>query len=334
MTEENRKTCFVIAPIDEPGTETRERSDLVLEHIIRPAVEQRGFDAVRADDMENPGIITSQVIQQVLNADLVVADLTERNPNVFYELAIRHAIRKPFIQLVREGERIPFDISVTRTIFVDHTNLASAAEARRKIDAQIQSLESDPQNLDSPISTAIDLQRLRQSEIPQERSLAELLAVMSEVRTELSNISGYLNTADDSASRRQFHFINEVLSRKLDEAVAAMQSSRRGYPPVVQRSIPTIASEIGGTHGFLIMLSLFRDNAPWLYEVGREAYRMVSEGNQEGAKQTLQELTTLVRISRRALPESVAPAIEGLVEIIESLQSENNSPFDEDSLPF
>lgn len=118
------KNCFVIAPIGELDSDTRKRSDQILKHIIKPAVSSCGYKAIRADEIDKPGIITSQVIQRVVNDPLVIADLTERNPNVFYELAIRHAIRKPLVQLIQKGERIPFDVAGTRTIQVDHTDLA------------------------------------------------------------------------------------------------------------------------------------------------------------------------------------------------------------------
>ena len=84
MTDEGNKMCFVIAPIGEPDSDTRKRSDQILRHIVRPAVESKGYTAVRADEISEPGIITSQVIQHVVDDPLVVADLTERNPNVFY----------------------------------------------------------------------------------------------------------------------------------------------------------------------------------------------------------------------------------------------------------
>jgi len=56
------KTCFVIAPIGEPDSETRKRSDQVLKHIISPAIKERGYAATRADEISEPGIITTQVI--------------------------------------------------------------------------------------------------------------------------------------------------------------------------------------------------------------------------------------------------------------------------------
>lgn len=93
MTDE--KSCFVISPIGEPDSDTRKRADQILKHVVKPAVAECGYTAVRADEIDKPGIITSQVIQRVVTDPLVIADLTERNPNVFYELAIRHALRKP-----------------------------------------------------------------------------------------------------------------------------------------------------------------------------------------------------------------------------------------------
>lgn len=130
---EKKKKCFVIAPIGEEKSETRKRSDQVLRHIISPAAEKCGYDTVRADEIDRPGIITSQVIQRVVDDDLVVADLTDSNPNVFYELAIRHALGKPLVQIIKKGENIPFDVAGTRTISVDHKDLDNAEAAKEDI---------------------------------------------------------------------------------------------------------------------------------------------------------------------------------------------------------
>src|ERR1039457_4939766 len=114
------RTCFVICPIGEDGSAPRSRSDLVMRLIIRPAAEACGFkpdNIRRADDIPKPGIITSQVIEQLRNADLVVADLTDHNPNVFYELAVRHVVRKQLILLIERGQSIPFDVAPNRVIY-------------------------------------------------------------------------------------------------------------------------------------------------------------------------------------------------------------------------
>ena len=160
------KKCFVISPIGEPESETRKRSDQILKHVISPPLLECGYTATRADQISEPGMITSQVIQHIVDDELVVADLTDRNPNVFYELAIRHAIRKPLVQLIKRGEQIPFDVAGTRTIYVDHHDLDNVEEAKKEIIAQVRSLEKDPAKLETPISVSLDLQLLKQSDNP------------------------------------------------------------------------------------------------------------------------------------------------------------------------
>ena len=155
MADNSEKICFVIAPIDKPGSDIRKRSDQVLEHIIRPVVESCGYKAVRADEIAEPGIITNQIIRHVVDDPLVIADLTGQNPNVFYELAIRHATRKPLVQIINKVEDIPFDVGSMRTIQVDHQNLDSVEEAKAEIQSQIQYLEANPSSLENPISIAL-----------------------------------------------------------------------------------------------------------------------------------------------------------------------------------
>jgi hypothetical protein len=177
------KLCFVIAPIGEPDSEIRKRSDVVLKHIIHPAVSIKSYKAIRADQISEPGIITTQIIQHIIEDPLVMADLTGKNPNVFYELAIRHALRKPYIQLIQKGERIPFDIAAIRTIEVDHKDLESVDSAKSEIIKQIDTMERNECDIDSPISVAVDLEMLRQSGNPEQRQLVDVLAAVGELRS-------------------------------------------------------------------------------------------------------------------------------------------------------
>ena len=183
--------CFVIAPIGEPESETRKRSDQVLSHLIRPALDQCGYSCLRADQIAEVGMITSQVIHHVVHDALVVADLSERNPNVFYELAIRHAIQRPFVQIAAKGERIPFDVTGVRTLFVDHHDLDSVAQARTDLVRQVQSLETDSR-IETPISVAEDLQALRQSSDPSKRSLADVIVALEALRDHICRLQRQL----------------------------------------------------------------------------------------------------------------------------------------------
>jgi hypothetical protein len=173
--------CFVIAPIGSDGSAIRERSDQIFNHVITPVAKECGFKAIRADKISEPGLITTQVINHVLNDAVVVADLTDNNANVFYELAVRHAIRKPYVQIIKKGERLPFDVAGLRTIEIDHTNLDSVASAKEEIAKQIRFTTADQAKIESPISVAIDFERLRKSGDPEKRQLADIMTGMTEL---------------------------------------------------------------------------------------------------------------------------------------------------------
>ncbi len=181
-----KQVCFVISPIGESDSETRKRADQILKHVIQPAVRECGFEATRADQIGEAGMITTQVIQHIIDDPLVVADLTGQNPNVFYELALRHAFRRPYVQLIQRGERIPFDVATIRTIEVDHKDLDCVQSAKEEIVRQVKAMQAKGSEVDSPISVAVDLDVLRQSGSPEQRQLADVTAAVTELRASMA----------------------------------------------------------------------------------------------------------------------------------------------------
>ena len=115
--------CFYITPIGAEDSEFRKHSDLFLENIIIPAIQGFNLKVVRADQIDKPGTITNQIIEYILKSKLVIADLSFHNPNVFYELALRHTCRLPTVQIIRKADFIPFDLSHSRTIQIDTTDI-------------------------------------------------------------------------------------------------------------------------------------------------------------------------------------------------------------------
>jgi hypothetical protein len=152
--------CFFIAPIGDEGSEVRDRSDGIMEYIVAPAAHEVGLTTVRADKIAKPGQITRQIIEHVLRARAAVVDLTGANPNVYYEMAIRHAARLPTVLIAQVGEPLPFDIAQERTIFFDATRLRSAAKCRDEITEQLRNALADDYEADSPITASIDLSRI------------------------------------------------------------------------------------------------------------------------------------------------------------------------------
>lgn len=152
MPTEN-KSCFIITPIGPDDSIIRRQADGVIDAVIEPVLVNLGYEVTVAHRMSEGGSITRQVIQNVINSELVVANLTGLNPNVMYELAIRHAIRKPLVQICEKDTNLPFDISEQRTIF--YTNdMKGTVELKTSFEAMVASAIEDDK-IDNPIYRAI-----------------------------------------------------------------------------------------------------------------------------------------------------------------------------------
>jgi nucleoside 2-deoxyribosyltransferase len=143
------RTCFVITPIGDDSSPTRRAIDGLVDAAIEPTLKDLGFRIEVAHRLSKAGSITNQVIELLLSADLVVANLTDLNPNVMYELAVRHAVRKPVVILADQATNLPFDVADERTIF--YTNdMAGVPELARKLRAIAAAAVEDEQP-DNPI---------------------------------------------------------------------------------------------------------------------------------------------------------------------------------------
>ena len=153
---EDMKKCFVICPIGEEGSETRINSDKLLKHIISPVCEMCGFKADRVDQQNDASSITQNIVDSLENADLVIADISGHNPNVFYEMGYRARTKKPMIHLRKKGENIPFDVNAIRTFDYDLTDLDSVEEIKERLKKTIESftysdsIEAPTEDIPSP----------------------------------------------------------------------------------------------------------------------------------------------------------------------------------------
>jgi len=185
------RECFVICPIGSPGSDTRLHADRVKEFIIVPAASKMGFNVVRSDDISETGVITNQIIRYLLDAPFVIADLTGRNPNVFYELALRHAAGKPFAHLISKNETIPFDIAHARAIDYDCNNPQSVKEARTRLESVMQSaLDNKP--FESPVTVAAHLREFFKTSHDQAELVAHIVRQYDDISITVADIKNIL----------------------------------------------------------------------------------------------------------------------------------------------
>ena len=106
------KHCFVIMPYSTTGDKhTTKYWDRFFSNFIKPAVENLGYTCKRSS--ADPGNIMKAIVSELVNSDLVLAVLTDYNPNVLYELGTRHSLKHGTIMMLETGQHIPFDISST-----------------------------------------------------------------------------------------------------------------------------------------------------------------------------------------------------------------------------
>jgi len=123
------RTCFIVGPIGKRGSRERAHADALFNKIIKPAFAsiRKSFHVVRADHISTPGMIDSQIITHLIEARLVIADLTTRNLNAFYELGVRHMVQKPVIHIYKRGEKIPADVSLFRAVEISYSSAVAIA---------------------------------------------------------------------------------------------------------------------------------------------------------------------------------------------------------------
>ena len=143
----NKDKCFIITPIGDDTDPIRRHIEGIIDAALRPALEDK-YDLVVAHRISEPGSITKQIITEIYSAKLVVANLTNRNPNVMYELALRHSLGKPVIMIAEKGTPLPSDIAMERTIFYQN-DARGVIELRESIAAAEKEIDYD--KTESPI---------------------------------------------------------------------------------------------------------------------------------------------------------------------------------------
>jgi hypothetical protein len=132
-------SCFVMQPFAAPHGDYYEK-------IFKPAIDKTGLQSVRADaDIFGTGKIIEQVWRGINAAKVLVAELTTRNPNVFYELGLAHALQKPVVLVSSNEADVPFDLHHIRVIYYDVNDPFWGAKLIEKVAENILSALKNPE---------------------------------------------------------------------------------------------------------------------------------------------------------------------------------------------
>jgi hypothetical protein len=229
-TKPAQKSCFVIGQIGDPDTEIRQKADDFLKYVVRqcPAIEP--YRVVRADDIGQPGRITTQIMRAIVEADLIIADVTGENPNVYYEMALCHGLGKPTIVCAEQGTRLPFDTRDNRTIMY-HLHSRLAEKARQELGAQITAINREGFKPDNPIAESNAVFELKSA---GKADQAGVLEVLEKIMSRLSAIENRQNpetyepTSFNIGKAGRKRLFDPVPSPPLSAALEALSEAAAG----------------------------------------------------------------------------------------------------------
>lgn len=106
--------AFVVMQFSSPYNE-------LYEDVIKKVCKEFDLTVIRADETYGPGLILADIIKQLNESRLIIAEISQSNPNVFYEVGYAHALNKPTILIAEKMTKLPFDVSPFRTLFYENT---------------------------------------------------------------------------------------------------------------------------------------------------------------------------------------------------------------------
>lgn len=192
--DKKKKQCFIITPIGADNSDIRRHLDGIIDECIYPVFENE-YDIIVAHKLSKPGSITNQIVEYIYNSDVIIANLTDLNPNVMYELAFAHSLRKNVIHIMENnGKLLPFDLVTERTIF--YTNdFQGAIDLKKRLQAVLDIIINNPdEKIDNPIYNTLEKLGIEKRIIDSiEPDGSEKVDALNYIIERLNDIEGKIN---------------------------------------------------------------------------------------------------------------------------------------------
>ena len=200
---DKQSTCFIIMPFGD-------WFDRYYENIYIPAIESVGLTPRRADDLYRPSAIVNDIWSLTKSAKVILADLSGKNPNVFYELGLAHAVAKPAILVAESIDDIPFDLRALRVIIYNKNEHDWGDILRGKIETAIKEVLASP--LDSVLPTFL---KVKEATSPKTVTQAEKDLISLKQDMDLIKLALQLEERPASRSRSSSYPLNRTEAMKL-----------------------------------------------------------------------------------------------------------------------
>lgn len=203
-TVDSKPICFVLMPIADAVDYDPGHFGRVYEHLLKPAILAAGYTPVRADDTVKTDYIVVGIIQKIVESAMVVCDFSSRNPNVMYELGVRHAFNKPVVLVKdRKTEKI-FDIQGLRYAEYDETLRIDAVN--KDISKITSAILETAAGGSEAMNSIVQLAGIKTAEVPKGRTIS------ADTQLILSTLSGFEKRLVEMERRDDLFPVTQTLS--------------------------------------------------------------------------------------------------------------------------
>ncbi len=206
-----KKTCFIITPIGEEKSDIRRHIEGIIDSVVDPVLEN-DYEIKVAHRLFQAGSINKQIINLIYESDLVIANLTQTNPNVMYELAFRHTLGLPTITMAEANTKLPFDISSERTIFYKN-DMQGVKEAKEELKKYICQIDYDSGKTTGPIHDYLDSVELKNLIFSHNRNknTSEILDLI------VKRLEGIENSIPNLKKEITSEFVDDILKTAIKQ---------------------------------------------------------------------------------------------------------------------
>ena len=234
--------CFVMMPFKEPY-------NTYYLSILKPAVVAANLEPLRGDSLFRPSPIMADVWQMIQDANVLLAELTGKNPNVFYELGLAHAIGKPIVLISETIDDVPFDLQPLRVILYDKNDPAWGNKLKILITSSLE------ETLSTPIEAVPQMFRKKsKSQVPIESDSTSSKIKSLENRLDILDMELRRNLFSSKSSFTTNEFIRRFekdirFAKSLEDVVEiSRRAALKGIPKSImfetlRRSLPPSESE-------------------------------------------------------------------------------------------
>ena len=183
------KDCFVIMPFSDSKTNTESKWTEIFTDLFKPAWTDLGLNCDRANVPR--GSITRDIIEKLFSASVVFADLTDSNPNVMYELGVRHTFHKPTIMVQAKGSEIPFGVKAYKVHEYENTP-TGLKNMKQLVKMEVEDIERYPNRSDNPVWDSLSTSNFIMEHYRNTEAVEKLKVIKEELNGNITACSAFI----------------------------------------------------------------------------------------------------------------------------------------------